>query len=92
MELDRKIAELRERYMLRSSLRLVALVRLDMPALAVKRNVQRRDGEKQITVFWNALTKTFEPLACDHCGAATFCVHFATDIITRCAACAQQEE
>lgn len=92
LELDRKIAELRERYMLRPSLRLVALVRLDMPALAVKLNVQRRDGEKQITVFWNALTKTLEPLACDHCGAATFSVHFAADITTRCAACAQRDE
>jgi hypothetical protein len=88
LELDRKTDELRERYTLRPALQCVALVRLDAPALAVTLNAQRRDGEKKIKVYWNAMTKTLEPLACDQCGTAIFTVHFSDQLLPLCAACA----
>ncbi len=88
LELDRKTDELRERYTLRPRLQSVALVRLDAPALAVTLNVQRRDGEKKINVYWNAMTKTLEPLACAQCGTAIFTVHFSDQLLPLCAHCA----
>lgn len=91
LELQRKTAELRQRYMLRPSLRLIALVRLEMPALAVTLNVQRRDGQQTIVVYWNALTKTLEPLACQTCGAAIYSIHFTADFSIHCATCAAME-
>lgn len=90
LELDRKIDELRERYTLRPSLRPVALVRLDAPALAVTINAQRRDGEKQINLYWNAMTKTLEPLACGQCEAGIFSIHFGDGFMPLCAACANK--
>ncbi len=89
LELERKIDELRERYTLRPTLHSVALIRLDAPALAVNLNVQRRDGEKQIPVYWNAMTKTLEPLSCGQCSAAIFNVHFSNDFTPLCATCAR---
>ncbi|MGC9260529.1 MAG: hypothetical protein ACP5I8_10720 [Phycisphaerae bacterium] len=89
LELDRKTDELRERYTLRPTLYPVTLVRLDAPALAVSLNVQRRDGEKQINVYWNAMTKVLEPLACGQCSAPIFSVYFDAGCTPLCAACAQ---
>ncbi|MHB1767723.1 MAG: hypothetical protein ACYCUV_07705 [Phycisphaerae bacterium] len=90
LELDRKTEELRERYTLRPMLRPVALVRLDAPALAVTLNAQRRDGEKQFNIYWNAMTKTLEPLACSACGEGIFSIHFAEGFVPLCGACAHK--
>ena len=87
LELQRKTEELRERYTLRPALRPVALVRLDAPALAVTLHAQRREGEKQLNVYWNAMSKTLEPLACGQCGRGIFSIHFAEDFTPLCAAC-----
>ena len=87
LELHRKTEELRERYTLRPTLRPVTLVRLDAPALAVTLTVQRRDGEKQVNIYWNAMTKTLEPLACGQCGAGIFSIYFAENFTPLCAAC-----
>lgn len=89
LELERKIDELRDRYTLRPELRPIALVRLDAPALRVELNVQRRNAEKRIGIYWNAITKALEPLACSKCAADSFTVHFDDQIQTLCAQCAQ---
>ena len=88
LELDRKTEELRERYTLRPTLRPVALIRLDAPALAVTLNAQRREGEKQINIYWNAMTKALEPLACSQCGTGIFSIHFTDAFMPLCAECA----
>ena len=89
LELERKTDELRDRYTLRPTLRPVALVRLDAPALRVELNVQRRNAEKRIGVYWNTITKALEPLACSKCSADSFTVHFDDQINTLCAQCAK---
>ena len=89
LELERKTDELRDRYTLRPTLRPVALVRLDAPALRVELNVQRRNAEKRIGVYWNAIKKELEPLACSKCAAASFTMHFDDQLNTLCAACAK---
>ncbi len=87
LELKRKTDELRERYTLRLALRPVALVRLEIPALAVKIEARHRGVQTDLTVYWNALAKTLEPLACARCSNATFAIHLAEDLSVRCPAC-----
>ena len=88
LELERKSDELRQRYTIRTTLRPIALVRLDVPALGVTLQVRRRDSENQLPVYWNAITKTLEPLSCSLCGAAIFSVHFGSSCQVLCAHCA----
>ena len=88
LELERKTDELRERYTLRTMLRPVAVVRLEAPALAITINAQRRDGQRHLNLFWNATSKTLEPLACGHCGAGIFTVHFDNEFMPLCSSCA----
>ena len=52
-------------------------------------NVQRRNAEKRIGVYWNAIKKELEPLACSKCAAASFTMHFDDQLNTLCAACAK---
>ena len=88
LELARKTEELRERYTLRPTLRPVALVRLEAPALAVTLQAHRRDSEGMISIYWNALSKSLEPLACGRCGETLYCVHFDDNFMPQCARCA----
>lgn len=88
LELERKSDELRQRYTIRTILRPIALVRLDVPALGVMLHVRRRDSERQLPVYWNAITKTLEPLACGACGESIFSVHFDPSCQVLCGPCA----
>lgn len=91
LELDRKLAELDERYAARWSLTPLALVRLDCPVLAVHCDVTRRQARRTHTVYWNAVSKELEPLACRRCGAGVFAVAFSDDDVhAHCAACAEK--
>ncbi|MGC8551868.1 MAG: hypothetical protein ACP5O7_03285 [Phycisphaerae bacterium] len=90
LESSRKIDELRQRYALRPSLRPVAVVRLSTPTLAVQLHVQRRDGEAKKDIYWNAITKTLEPLACSRCRCNIHSVWFARDFAPLCKACCAQ--
>ncbi len=83
----RKIDELRQRYALRPSLRPVAVVRLSTPTLAVQLQVQRREGEAKVNPYWNAITKTLEPLACNRGRCNIYGVWFARDFAPLCKAC-----
>ena len=89
LELRRKLAELAERYRLLATLTPQALVRLEMPALAVRCEVHRKQARRVHTLYWNPLAKALEPIACAACARPIFSVHFTNhDVDPICDACA----
>ena len=88
LELRRKLLELDERYALRVTLTPLALIRLDCPVLAIHCDVARKSARRPLTLFWNALAKALEPVACSRCGAAGFSVAFTDDqVLPLCPPC-----
>ncbi len=78
-EESRKLSVLEEKYRLRVTIRPWALLLARMPVKHCDLLVKRRKGERRISVVHNLLSKRFEPLACEACGADTyelgFCDH-----------------
>jgi hypothetical protein len=88
LELQRKLAELQERYAFRLTLSPLAVVQLDCPALAVDCHVLRKTASQTHRLFWNALGKGLEPLACRRCGKSTFTLMFTDEQVeSLCTAC-----
>lgn len=92
LELRRKLAELDERYAAQLTLAPLVLVSTKLPALAVDLAVFRKQARRVHTVFWNSLTKQFEPLGCSRCGSGTFAAAFTNDTVEPlCQACEASE-
>ncbi|MBM4035822.1 MAG: hypothetical protein FJ291_29125 [Planctomycetes bacterium] len=79
LELQRKLAELDETYALKGELLPIALIRLEVQALAVHCEVFRKQARRPHTLYWNPIPKELEPIACDACGGSTFSVVFTDD-------------
>jgi hypothetical protein len=93
LELRRKLAEVQERYEISATLTPLAMLRCRMPALAVELDVTRKRSRRKHVVYWNSLLKALEPLACEQCGKATFCVYFTDDdVAPLCRGCWEQPE
>lgn len=91
LELQRKLAELEERYTMYAELHSLALIRTTVPTLAVDLAVLRKRAHEICTVYWNSLTKQLEPLACARCGGSTYAVAFTDDEVAPiCAPCSRQ--
>ncbi|MGQ0634641.1 MAG: hypothetical protein ACT4QC_08525 [Planctomycetaceae bacterium] len=88
LELERKLAELDERYQIEASLEPIALACLRSNVLAVELLVQRKLAERTVHVYWNPLTKRLEPLGCTQCGQGTYSVAFTDEeVAALCAEC-----
>ncbi|MFM9960073.1 MAG: hypothetical protein ACKV2Q_02480 [Planctomycetaceae bacterium] len=81
LELRRKLSELDERYAMEAVVRPTILIRTLVPVLAIELTVQRKQATRQHVVFWNPLTKSFEPLSCSRCRASTVNVWFTNDTV-----------
>lgn len=89
LELRRKSLELDERYAVKAEFKPLALLRTQMPALAVKLEVFRKQSRRIHTVYWNPLMKQLEPLACAGCGAGVNSVFFSDkEVDPLCPSCA----
>lgn len=90
LELERKLAELDETYALKGEITPIAVLRIEVQALAVQCEVYRKQARAPRTLYWNPITKELEPLACDACGASAFSIAFTDgDVRPLCAACAR---
>jgi len=91
LELRRKLAELNENYALRAVLRPVVLARVRVPVLVVPLTVQRKQATRDYRLFWNSVTKKFDPLSCVRCHRSTFSPRFANETVDLlCAGCAEK--
>jgi hypothetical protein len=79
LELARKLSELEERYTMQAGVEPLLLISTTIPALAIQFSVLRKRTEGTLTVYWNSVTKQFEPAACTACGRNTFSVAFTDD-------------
>jgi hypothetical protein len=88
LELRRKLAELDERYAIEANLRPLVVVRTDLPTLAVRLMVQRKQAGRELVVYWNPLTKMFDPIRCSQCGQGAYSLEFTNDRVDAvCAGC-----
>jgi hypothetical protein len=88
LELQRKLGELAERYTLEARLRPLCWVPICLPVLAIELHVQRKQAARQHTIFWNPLTKAFEPMLCTRCHTSTMSVFFTNEQVdVHCVAC-----
>jgi len=84
-----KLAGLKEKYRLRLTLRPVALLLARLPVRRCDILVKRRKGERQLSLVYNLLTKGFDPVVCEACGADTFSLTLCDDALhILCPACA----
>lgn len=81
LELRRKLSELDERYAMEAVVRPTILIRTTVPVLAIELTVQRKLATRQHVVFWNPLTKSFEPMACSGCHASAVNLWFSNDTV-----------
>jgi hypothetical protein len=88
LELRRKLAELQQQYAMEARVLPIVLLRTSIPTLAVEVNVRRKQADRTHTIYWNSLTKQFEPLRCEVCGHGSFSIGFTKgEVRPICAAC-----
>jgi hypothetical protein len=88
LELRRKLAELDERYAIEVTLRPLIVVCTEVPALEVRLMVHRKQAVREHTIYWNPLTKAFDPIRCAVCGRGAFSLAFTNDDVEPvCAHC-----
>jgi hypothetical protein len=81
LELRRKLAELDEQYAMRATLRPVTVARVRLPALVVPIMIQRKQATRGYRLYWSALAKQLEPLACSRCRRPTFVAAFTNETV-----------
>jgi hypothetical protein len=88
MEFNAKCRELVEKYSIKVTSRLFSVCRVFMPA-SVSR-VELRTGAQTVnlTFFWNALAKEFEPLVCSQCHGDTYEIYLDGRKSLLCRSCA----
>jgi hypothetical protein len=79
LELERKIADQREKYAMKISVEPVNLMRLFMPAMVVNFEVRFRKAARELQLVWNPLTKDFEAVPCQGCMAGLYHFHICED-------------
>ena len=79
LELQRKLAELDERYAFDAFLVPVALAEFHVPGLAIDVNIQRKTAVRTFRMIWNGLLKRIEPLRCSRCGNGAYNFWFTND-------------
>lgn len=67
-ELDRKLADLQERYALKVDALLYSVLVIELPTVHLKCELVRKQIKRTITAVWNPFTKAIEPLCCERTG------------------------
>ena len=87
-EKSRKLSALKEKYRLRLTLRPLGLLLARLPVRRCDILVKRRKRERQLSLVYNTLSKEFDPLVCEACGADTYALWFCDDALhVLCASC-----
>jgi hypothetical protein len=90
LELRRMLAELEERYAIDATVRPLIMVQTKLPVLMVPLAVHRKQSVRQHAIYWNPLTKAFEPIRCTACGREAYSLAFTNEHVDAlCAICAR---
>jgi hypothetical protein len=87
-ELQRKIADQRDKYALKIHVEPVNLLRLFMPAMVVNFEARFRKTTRELPLVWNPLIKDFEAVPCQSCSIGLYSFNVCEDKLhTICADC-----
>jgi hypothetical protein len=87
-EKSRKLSGLKDKYKLRLTLRPLALLLARLPVRRCDLLVKRRKEQRRLSLVYNLLSKGFDPMACEACGAGTYTIGFCDDALhVLCPAC-----
>jgi hypothetical protein len=90
LELRRKLVELEDRYAIDATLRPLVVISTELPALEIRLAAQRKQARRDLVVYWNPLTKAFDPIRCTQCGRGTYSAAFTNDRVDAvCAGCSK---
>ncbi|MCU0550166.1 MAG: hypothetical protein MUC48_12520 [Leptolyngbya sp. Prado105] len=67
-ELERKLADLQERYALKVDASLYSVLVIELPTVHLQCELVRKKIKRPITAVWNPFTKAIEPLCCERTG------------------------
>lgn len=67
-ELERKLADLQERYTLTVNASLYSVLVIELPTIHLECELVRKKIKRKITAVWNPFTKVIEPLCCERTG------------------------
>jgi len=80
-EKSRKLSALKDKYMLRLTLRPLTLLLARIPVRRCDILVKRRKGQRRLSFVYNLLSREFDPMACEACGADTYTLGFCDDAL-----------
>ncbi|MDF1593526.1 MAG: hypothetical protein P1P89_18620 [Desulfobacterales bacterium] len=86
-ELERKKADLFKKYSIRVKLELCGGIQIRTPAVKVLYETSYGRKQKQLSLIYNPVTKSMDPLVCDGCGDSTFTIRFCDRLHLLCPAC-----
>ncbi|MDF5713771.1 MAG: hypothetical protein PUP93_07735 [Rhizonema sp. NSF051] len=71
-ELERKLADLQQRYSLVVDASLYSVMVIHLPTVHIKCELVRKKNKRTITAVWNPFTKVIEPLRCEVSGVPVY--------------------
>lgn len=71
-ELERKLADLQERYALKVEASLYSVMVIHLPTVHIQCELVRKKTKRTVTVVWNPFTKIIEPLRCERSGVPVY--------------------
>lgn len=71
-ELERKLADLEERYSLKVSASLYSVMVIHLPTVHLKCELVRKKTKRTVTAIWNPFSKIIEPLRCERSGLPVY--------------------
>jgi hypothetical protein len=86
-ELERKKADLFKKYSIRVKLELCGGIQIRTPAVKILYQTSVGRKQKQLSMIYNPVTKSMDPLVCDGCGDSTFNIRFCDGLHILCPAC-----
>jgi len=71
-ELDRKLADIKERYALSVNAFLYSAMVIHLPTVHINCELVRKKAKRTVTTVWNPFTKILEPLRCEVSGSPVY--------------------
>ena len=85
-EREGRLAELQRKYRLEADVALLSVLRLYLPRLVVRGRLTGKRDAAALTLVWDPVEQTGEPIRCARCGAQTYEAGLHRGIVA-CAAC-----
>jgi hypothetical protein len=86
-ELERKKADLFKKYSIRVKLELCGGIQIRTPAAKILYQVSFGRKQKQLSMLYNPVTKSMDPLVCDGCGDSSYNIRFCNHLHILCPTC-----